>query len=196
MSPPQEPGFETRAIHAGQNPDPSTGAVIPPVHLATTFAQRAVGEHRGYEYARSGNPSRTSLERQLASLEGAAHGFAFASGLAAEDAVLRAAMAPGDHLIVPQDAYGGTFRLIDQVHGPAGIGHSAAHLADTGSARRGVAAATPDSSGWRRRATHCSRSSTSPPLPMRRTSGVRSSWWTTPSPRPTCRTRWHWGPMS
>src|SRR5690606_3233829 len=86
---PADAGFETRAIHAGQPPDPSTGAVVTPVTLATTFAQRAVGEHQGYEYSRSGNPTRSALEACLASLEGARHGMAFASGLAASDAVLR-----------------------------------------------------------------------------------------------------------
>jgi cystathionine gamma-synthase len=123
-------GFETRAIHAGQDPDPVTGAVVPPVSLATTFAQDAVGKHRGFEYARSGNPTRAALEECLASLEGAAHGLAFASGLAAEDAVLRL-LRPGDHVIIPDDAYGGTFRLIDKVWGPLGITHSPAALHDS-----------------------------------------------------------------
>ena len=85
--------FETRAVHAGQEPDVATGAVVPPISLSTTFAQREVGVHQGYEYSRSGNPTRTALETCLASLEGAAHGLAFASGLAAEDNVLRVARA-------------------------------------------------------------------------------------------------------
>ncbi len=129
--PDREPdlGFETRAIHAGQDPDPVTGAVVPPLSLATTFAQDAVGQHRGFEYARSGNPTRAALEACLASLEGAAHGLAFASGLAAEDAVLRL-LRPGDHVIIPDDAYGGTFRLIDKVWGPLGITHTPAALHD------------------------------------------------------------------
>src|SRR5680860_467088 len=92
-------GFETRAIRAGQAPDPTTGAVVVPISLATTFEQSAVGEHQGYEYARSGNPTRSALERCVASLERADHGLAFASGLAAEDAVLRQ-LSPGDHLIL------------------------------------------------------------------------------------------------
>ena len=117
------PGFETRAIHAGQEPDPVTGAVIPPISLATTFAQEAVGKHQGYEYSRSGNPTRTALETCLASLEGCAHGLAFSSGLAAEDAILRL-LRPGDHILIPDDAYGGTFRLIDKVWGPLGISHT------------------------------------------------------------------------
>ena len=120
-------GFETRAIHAGQDPDPVTGAVIPPISLATTFAQSEVGEHAGYEYARTGNPTRRALEECLASLEGAQHGFAFASGMAAEDAVLRR-LVPGDHVVIPDDAYGGTYRLVSKVLAPAGITWSAVDL--------------------------------------------------------------------
>ncbi|HUE58414.1 MAG TPA: PLP-dependent transferase, partial [Acidimicrobiales bacterium] len=113
-------GFETRAIHAGQEPDPATGAVVPPVSFSTTFAQEAVGKHRGFEYARSGNPTRAALESCVASLEGAAHGLAFASGLAAEDCVLRL-LSPGDHVVMPDDAYGGTYRLISKVWHPLGV---------------------------------------------------------------------------
>jgi cystathionine gamma-synthase len=120
-------GFETRAIHAGQPPDPVTGAVVPPVSFATTFAQDAVGEHQGYEYSRSGNPTRSALETCLASLEQAEHGLAFASGLAAEDAVLRL-LHPGDHAVIPNDAYGGTFRLFDKVWEPAGLRYTPAAL--------------------------------------------------------------------
>ncbi|MEY2464477.1 MAG: cystathionine gamma-synthase [Acidimicrobiaceae bacterium] len=122
-------GFETRAIHAGQAPDPVTGAVVPPISLATTFVQSAVGEHQGYEYGRSGNPTRSALEACIASLEGANHGLAFASGLAAEDAVLRQLPA-GSHIVLGDDAYGGTFRLIDKVFRPAGWTWSAADLTD------------------------------------------------------------------
>jgi cystathionine gamma-synthase len=113
-------GFETRAIHAGQDPDPVTGAVVPPISLATTFAQDAVGKHSGFEYSRTGNPTRRALEECIASLEGAAHGLAFASGMAAEDTVLRM-LSPGDHVIIPDDAYGGTFRLVARVFGPMGV---------------------------------------------------------------------------
>lgn len=120
-------GFETRAIHAGQPPDPATGAVVPPISFATTFAQDAVGAHRGYEYSRSGNPTRSALETCLASLEQAEHGLAFASGLAAEDAVLRL-LHPGDHAVIPNDAYGGTYRLFDKVWEPAGLGYTSAEL--------------------------------------------------------------------
>ena len=122
-------GFETRAIHAGQDPDAASGAVVPPITVATTFAQSDVGQHHGFEYARSGNPTRHALEVCLASLEGARHGFAFASGLAAEDALLRQFPA-GAHILLGNDAYGGTFRLIDKVFRPAGRTWSSADLTD------------------------------------------------------------------
>ena len=122
-------GFETRLIHAGQDPDPATGAVVPPIHLATTFAQESVGKHKGYEYSRSGNPTRHVLERALADLESARFGFAFASGLAAEDTILRT-LPPGGHAVVPHDAYGGTFRLMSRVHGLTGAEFTPADLAD------------------------------------------------------------------
>ena len=122
-------GFETRAIHAGQEPDPATGAIVAPISVSTTFAQTAVGEHQGYEYSRSGNPTRTSLESCLASLENADHALAFASGLAAEDALLRQ-LPVGAHVVLGNDAYGGTFRLIDKVYRPAGWTWSAADLTD------------------------------------------------------------------
>jgi cystathionine gamma-synthase len=124
---PDQAGFETRAIHAGQPPDPTTGAVVPPVSFATTFAQDSVGEHRGYEYARSANPTRAALEQCLASLEQADHGLAFASGLAAEDALLRL-LRPGDHVVIPNDAYGGTFRLFDKVWLPFGLSYTPVDL--------------------------------------------------------------------
>jgi len=123
-------GFETRAVHAGQEPDPVTGAVIPPITLSTTFAQDEVGKHGGFEYGRSGNPTRRALEICGASLEGAEFGSAFASGLAAEDAVLRGLLNAGDHLIIPNDAYGGTFRLVSQVLAAAGVEWSAVDLTD------------------------------------------------------------------
>ena len=122
-------GFETNAVHGGQSPDAATGAVNTPVYLSSTFQQDAVGHHRGFDYARSGNPSRASLERHLALLEAADFGFAFASGLAAEDAVMRL-LHPGDHLVMQTDSYGGTFRLATAVHGPAGLEISTADLSD------------------------------------------------------------------
>ncbi len=108
-------GFDTRAVHTGQEPDLVTGAVVTPISLSTTFAQSGVGVHQGYEYARSGNPTRTALETCVASLELASHGLAFSSGLAAEDNVLRL-LEPGDRVLLGNDAYGGTFRLISKVH--------------------------------------------------------------------------------
>ncbi len=107
-------GFETRAIHAGQPPDPATGAVVTPVYLTSTFAQDGVGAHHGYEYGRTANPTRTALERCLASLEGAPYGLAFGSGMAATDALLRQVQA-GQHVLIPHDAYGGTYRLVTRV---------------------------------------------------------------------------------
>jgi cystathionine gamma-synthase len=116
----ETPGFETLAIHAGQDPDPATGAVVTPIYQTSTFAQTAVGEHRGYEYSRSANPTRTALEACLAALEGGSHGLAFGSGLAGVDAVLRL-LRPGDHVLIPDDAYGGTYRLVARVHAPTGV---------------------------------------------------------------------------
>jgi cystathionine gamma-synthase len=121
--------FETRAIHTAQEPDPATGAVAVPIYQTSTFAQDTVDRDRPWTYSRSGNPTRAALERCLASLEGLAHGFAFASGVAAEDAVLRL-LRPGDHVVVPADLYGGTWRLLSQVAEPAGLSFSPADLAD------------------------------------------------------------------
>jgi cystathionine gamma-synthase len=141
-SEPSGAGFETRAIHAGQDADAATGAVIVPIHLATTFAQDAVGKHSGFEYGRTGNPTRAALESCLASLEGAAQGLAFSSGMAAEDAVLRALVGPGDHVVIPDDAYGGTFRLVAKVLAPTGVSWSSAALASTDALRAGLTDAT------------------------------------------------------
>jgi hypothetical protein len=121
--------FETLAIHAGQAPDPTTGAVVPPISLATTFAQSEVGVHQGYEYSRSGNPTRTALETQIAALERARHGLAFASGLAAEDNVMRL-LRQGQRVLLGNDAYGGTFRLIAKVWAPLGFPWTAVDLGD------------------------------------------------------------------
>jgi cystathionine gamma-synthase len=109
-------GFDTLAIHAGQEPDPRTGSVVPPLYQTSTYAQDAVGEPRlGYEYSRSANPTRDALQDCLAALEGGRRGLAFASGLAAEDTLLRALCRPGDHVVIPSDAYGGTYRLFARV---------------------------------------------------------------------------------
>ena len=122
-------GFETRAIHAGQHPDPTSGAVVTPITLSTTFAQDGVGNHKGFEYSRSGNPTRAALEACVASLEDAKYGFAFASGLAAEDNVIRV-LHQGDRILLGNDAYGGTFRLISKVWEPLGFPWSAVDLTD------------------------------------------------------------------
>jgi cystathionine gamma-synthase len=132
-------GFETRAIHAGQEPDPQTGAVVPPVYQVSTYAQDGVGGLRGgYEYSRSGNPTRTALEECLASLEGGTRGLAFASGLAAEDTLLRTVMAPGAHAIIGNDAYGGTYRLFAKVAEPWGVEHTPVDLTDLDAVRAAV----------------------------------------------------------
>lgn len=125
-------GFETRAIHAGYEPDAMTGAVNPPIYASSTYKQDGVGGLRGgYEYSRSANPTRTALEGALAAVEDGERGFAFASGLAAEDTIIRALCGPGDHVVIPDDAYGGTFRLFDKVARVWGLEHSPAAVADT-----------------------------------------------------------------
>jgi cystathionine gamma-synthase len=122
MSSDQEHGFATRAIHAGQEADAGTGAVVPPIYQVSTYKQDGVGGLRsGYEYSRSANPTRTALEECLAALEGGTRGLAFASGLAAEDTLLRTVCTPGDHVIIPGDAYGGTYRLFARVHARWGL---------------------------------------------------------------------------
>ncbi|MDQ1378629.1 MAG: cystathionine gamma-synthase [Acidimicrobiaceae bacterium] len=124
-----EYGFETLAIHAGQDPDPTTGAVVTPIYQTSTYAQEAVGKHQGYEYSRTANPTRTALQQCLAALEGADHGLAFASGLAAEHAVLHL-LEPNDHILIPHDAYGGTYRLVARVQGPRGLEFTPVDLSD------------------------------------------------------------------
>ncbi|GAA2490528.1 cystathionine gamma-synthase [Winogradskya humida] len=131
-----EYGFDTLAIHAGQEPDPRTGSVVPPIYQTSTFAQDAVGSPRlGYEYSRSGNPTRDALQECLAAIEGGRRGLAFASGLAAEDALLRTLCRPGDHVVIPDDAYGGTFRLFSKVAENWGLDWTAAPLGDLDAVR-------------------------------------------------------------
>ena len=122
-------GLATRALHVGQGPDPATGAVVVPIHLATTFAQESPGRHRGFEYSRSGNPTRANLEECLASLEGATHGLAFSSGLAATTTVMLL-LDPGDHVVFTEDVYGGTFRLFDKVFRRYGLSFTAVDPTD------------------------------------------------------------------
>jgi cystathionine gamma-synthase len=132
-------GFETRAIHAGYEPDPTTGAVIPPIYATSTYKQDGVGGLRGgYEYSRSANPTRTALEGALAALEEGERGFAFASGLAAEDTLVRAVCRPGEHVVIPDDAYGGTFRLFDKVEQAWGLAHSPAPVSDIDAVRAAI----------------------------------------------------------
>ena len=129
--PPSRDGFATRAIHAGQAPEQTTGAVVVPIFQTSTFAQDTVGQTRaGYDYSRAGNPTRTALEIALADVESGRHGLAFASGMAAADAAVRSMLRPGDHIIIPADAYGGTFRLIDKLCVPWGLTYSAVPLQD------------------------------------------------------------------
>jgi cystathionine gamma-synthase len=131
--------FSTRAVHDGQDFDPSTGAVIPPVYLTTTFVQRSIGDLRGgYEYTRGTNPTRDALQTQLASLEGGKHGLSFASGLAAEDALLRTVLAPGDHVLMGDDVYGGTHRLVDRIHKPWGVTLSVVDMSDLDAVRAAI----------------------------------------------------------
>ncbi|MFF9866258.1 cystathionine gamma-synthase [Streptomyces sp. NPDC013953] len=131
--------FETRAIHAGNTADPLTGAVVPPIYQVSTYKQDGVGGLRGgYEYSRSANPTRTALEENLAALEGGRRGLAFASGLAAEDCLLRALLVPGDHVVIPNDAYGGTFRLFAKVVARWGVEWSVADTSDPVAVREAI----------------------------------------------------------
>ncbi|MGW0661239.1 cystathionine gamma-synthase [Streptodolium elevatio] len=132
-------GFETLAIHAGQEPDPLTGAVVPPIYQVSTYKQDGVGGLRGgYEYSRSANPTRTALEECVAALEAGARGLAFASGLAAEDCLLRTVCKPGDHVVIPNDAYGGTFRLFAKVLDRWGLDWTPAPSGDADAVREAI----------------------------------------------------------
>jgi cystathionine gamma-synthase len=132
-------GLATRAIHAGYRPDPSTGAVNTPVYASSTFAQDGVGRLRGgFEYARTANPTRSALETALAAVEEGAFGRAFSSGMAAEDCALRALLRPGDHVVIPNDAYGGTFRLIDKVFTRWNVEYTPAALSDLDAVRSAI----------------------------------------------------------
>jgi cystathionine gamma-lyase len=122
--------FDTRAIHLAQASDPTTGAVTPPPYLTSTFQQEAPGVHRGFDYSRTSNPTRQALERVLASLEGVEHAAVFASGIAAENAILQSLLAPGDHVITTTDVYGGTYRLLADVYRPKGYAFDRVDLGD------------------------------------------------------------------
>jgi cystathionine gamma-synthase len=135
----RELGFDTKAIRAGQEPDALTGAVAVPIYQTSTYKQDGVGGLRGgYEYSRSANPTRSALEEALAALENGARGLAFASGLAAEDALLRAVCAPGDHIVLPNDAYGGTYRLVARVLANWGLEYTPVPLSDADAVRAAV----------------------------------------------------------
>jgi cystathionine gamma-synthase len=135
----ESPGFDTLAIHAGQEPDPTTGAVVPPIYAVSTYKQDGVGGLRGgYEYSRSANPTRDALQECLAALEGGTRGMAFASGLAAEDTLLRTVCRPGDHVVIPNDAYGGTYRLFAQVLRRWGVEYTPAPLGDLDAVRAAI----------------------------------------------------------
>jgi len=124
-------GFNTRSIHAGQTSDPTTGAVVPPIYLSSTFEQEVAGTPlNGFEYSRCDNPTRTALQENLTSLEGGLMSYSFASGMAAEDAFFRAVLKPGDHIVLGNDAYGGSYRAIEQVYGPWGVTNSAIDFSD------------------------------------------------------------------
>jgi cystathionine gamma-synthase len=143
-------GFETLAIHAGQDPDPATGAVVPPIYQVSTYKQDAVGAPRGgggtgpgrwiegYEYSRTANPTRGALEECLAALEGGTRALAFASGMAAEDCLLRTVCRPGDHVLIPHDAYGGTYRLIDKVFQGWGVTYRPVPVSDPSAVRNAL----------------------------------------------------------
>src|SRR5436190_1513930 len=132
-------GFETLAIHAGQEPDPRTGAVVPPIYQTSTYAQDAVGSPReGYEYSRTANPTRDALQECLAALEGGRRALGFASGLAAEDTLLRTVCQPGDHVVIPDDAYGGTYRLFAKVAQRWGLQWTAAKVSEVDAVRAAV----------------------------------------------------------
>src|SRR5215467_16393955 len=155
----QGDGFETLAIHAGQEPDPVTGAVVPPIYQVSTYKQDGVGGLRGgskagvtagparwiegYEYSRTANPTRGALEECLAALEGGVRALAFASGMAAEDCLIRTLCRPGDHVLIPHDAYGGTFRLFDKVHAQWGITHHPVPVSDPEAVRKAVSQFSP-----------------------------------------------------
>ncbi len=135
-------GLGTKSVHAGQQPDPQTGAVMTPIYQTSTYAQSAPGVHKGYEYGRVSNPTRTALEGNLAGLESAAHGISFSSGVAATDAIARC-LKPGDHIVASNDLYGGTYRLFREVFGPFGITSDFIDMSDLEAAHRAI---TPNTS--------------------------------------------------
>ncbi len=141
--------FSTRAIHAGQEPDAGTGAVIPPIHVTSTYAQDGIGNMRaGYEYSRGGNPTRDGLQTLLADLDGGVAAYSFASGLAAEDALLRSYLAPGARVVMGNDVYGGTHRLVNRVHVPWGVELVVVDMSDTDAVRAALEGAPTTTVLW------------------------------------------------
>src|SRR5690625_5142090 len=196
-------GFATRAIHAGQDPDATTGAVTVPIYQTSTFKQDGVGNMRnGYEYSRSGNPTRTALEEALAAAEavsldgtpvpGGARAFAFASGLAAEDTLLRAVLRPGDHVVIPNDAYGGTYRLIARVFGAWGSRPLRCKFRMTPLSLLRSVPVRRSSSGQKPPRTRSWESPTFRPCPRQPVPRERCSLWTTRLLRPICKLPWVW----
>ena len=135
-------GFATRCVHAGQQPDPATGAIMTPIYQTSTYAQAAPGDHQGHEYSRVSNPTRSALEANLAALEGAAHGICFSSGVAGIDAIARSGLRPGDHVVASNDLYGGTFRLFKKIFEPYGVDFTFTDLTDPVAARDAMRPAT------------------------------------------------------
>ena len=133
--------FDTKTIHAGQAPEATSGAVMPPIFQTSTYAQKAPNDHQGYDYARVGNPTRTALERMIAGLENAEHGICFASGVAAIDAIIRT-LSPGDHVVASNDLYGGTYRLFTKMFEPIGINFTFVDMTDNGDVKDAVTEST------------------------------------------------------
>ena len=187
----------TRAIHAGQEPDPTTGAVVTPIYMTSTFKQDGVGGLRnGYDYSRSINPTRNSFDEQLAAVEGANYALSFASGLAAIDVLLRATLKPGDNILLGNDVYGGTYRLLSKVFVPWGVGLDVVDVTDTAGLpfpRRSARSST-GTFGWKPRLTRCSTSLISRPRQLSLTRMTPKWWWTTPSRPRYCSIRWRTAP--
>ena len=182
--------FETLAIHAGNTADPLTGAVVPPIYQVSTYKQDGVGGLRGgYEYSRSANPTRTALEENLAALEGGRRGLAFASGLAAEDCLLRTLLSPGDHVVIPNDAYGGTFRLFAKVVSRWGVEWSVADTSDPAAVRAAITPKTKVDLGGDPLQPAARHHRHRRPSPRSRARPAPSWSSTTPSPPPTSSSR-------
>jgi cystathionine beta-lyase/cystathionine gamma-synthase len=184
MKPNDDARFSTICIHAGQEPDPSTGAIITPIYQTSTYVQEGLGQHKGYEYGRTQNPTRMALERNVAAIEGGLAGFAFASGMAAIDAILTR-LESGDHVLVSDNTYGGTFRLFERVRRKFGLCFS---YVDSSNLDLIAPAITP-------RTRYLFLESPTNPL-LRITGTAPGSWWTTPSPAPTSSSRWRSEPTS